>query len=651
MAKLKFNGGSPELKLERSSFNLSNFTMFDCEQGQIIPTAVYDCVPGDKFNLSTSSLIRTTPLIKPAYTVDLMQKTASFFVAYRTLYKEFEDFFSGGRTGNKVVPLPVINLTLLMNYISTNSRSTSNSIFDYFGLPIKASNPTIGAGAGNDYINAFYFLAYIKVWNDYFRNPSIDIEVDVLELSIYYPLDDTPVKSKTLNTSFVYNGQSINVLDVTSFVMGTFATINGLIPSSVKLPDNFGYPEVIGKCTDRIFSMEPFKVNLNRDLFTSALPTFSNLDPVSYGLIGALSSSGNLFDGSGFAQLQTYEYDTTVVGGPNTLSYTTGSNLAAYKLTATSSKVPSAGGTPSITLGIDPDSSDGVGIFGSSLNNILLPNANLPLNISGIYPRELRLVFGLDLNQQLRNLTGSRYQDLLKAFYGVTVRDYRLNLAEYIGGSRQPVYISEVLQTSETSSTPLGEQGGHAIASGYGKHGSYFVEELGCIINLFWINSTSLYTQGIRRDWRKFLFDDFFFSSFENLGDQEIFQEELVYTFGGSNTTAVEGPSYNQKIFGFSPRYSEYKYYNDTVVGGFRGNYRYWTQARIFGIKDISGTLQGYPVLSPEFIKPDFSQNNRIFQTIDADFTLKPYLVKFENRTIAFRPMKQNSIGYLIDHF
>ena len=83
------------------------------------------------------------------------------------------------------------------------------------------------------------------------------------------------------------------------------------------------------------------------------------------------------------------------------------------------------------------------------------------------------------------------YQDLLKAFYGVTTRDYRLNLAEYIGGSRYPIYTSEVLQTSETQNTPLGDQAGHAIGSGNSSHGSYFVEELGCILNLFWITTTS----------------------------------------------------------------------------------------------------------------------------------------------------------------
>lgn len=642
MANLKFNGGSPELKLDRSSFNLSNFTMFDCEQGQLIPTAAYDCVPGDKFNLSSSSLVRTTPLVKPAFTVDLMQKTASFFVAYRTLYEDFEEFFSGGRSGNKVVPLPAVNLVRILKDLSAKSKTTLYSIFDYFGLPTYESNPNVADVI--DCVNAFYLLAYIKIWNDYFRNPSIDIEVDVLNLSIYYPGDDEPVRSFSTTQSFKFNGQSIQYLNIDAFIAGVFATVNGNIPSSYRLKDNFSFKDVVDACTKKPFSMDPFKVNLNRDLFTSALPTFSNTEPVSLGLSGSVSNT--LFN----------------EGAISTFSFPNAGQLPVW-LQNTPEGLPGFVRVPSMTVTV-PDNGMNLGVAGTynvdmttgiadnisaSINpSVLNSFVNGNLGISGIYPRELRLVFGLDLKQQLRNLTGSRYQDLLKAFYGVTVRDYRLNMAEYIGGSRQPVYISEVLQTSESGATPLGEQGGHAIASGYGKHGSYFVEELGCIINLFWINSTSLYTQGLRRDWRKFLLDDFFFSGFENLGDQEIFQEELVYSIGGI-TPSVS--SYNQKIFGFAPRYSEYKFYNDIVVGGFRGNYRYWTQARIFGIKDISGEFQGYPVLSPEFIKPDFSQNNRIFQTIDADYTLKPFLVKFENRTIAFRPMKQNSIGYLIDHF
>lgn len=640
MAKLKFNGGSPSLKLERSSFNLSNFTMFDCEQGQLIPTAQYDCVPGDKFNLSTSSLVRTTPLVKPAFTVDLMQKTASFFVAYRTIYKDFEDFFSGGRTGNKIVPLPVINLSLLLRQLSSSGNSSSlYSILDYMGLPTVDSNPTYSFNNA-DYVNAFYLLAYIKIWNDYFRNPSIDIEVDVLDFTIYYPSSDEAVRASIPVSSFVYNGQSITVKRIDAFIAAVFNTINGNIPSDYRLKNDYSFTDVFKACTKKSFSLDPFKVNLNRDLFTSALPTFSNVDPVSLGITGSVDNT--LFSSG----LITNNIPGPASSNPLWLKTTDSGELGFLEVPSMSVNLPT---NPSGKYNVNYSAGDSVSITSSFNASSLNKFVSGDIGISGIYPRELRLVFGLDLNQQLRNLTGSRYQDLLKAFYGVTVRDYRLNLAEYIGGSRQPVFISEVLQTSESGSTPLGEQGGHAIVSGYGKHGSYFVEELGCILNLFWINSTSLYTQGLRRDWRKFLLDDFFFSSFENLGDQEIFQEELVYTIGGTDTSG--GSTYNNTIFGFAPRYSEYKFYNDIVVGGFRGNYRYWTQARIFGIRDVSGEYQGYPVLSPEFLKADFSQNNRIFQTISADYTLKPYLVKFENRTIAFRPMKSSSIGYLIDHF
>ena len=103
----------------------------------------------------------------------------------------------------------------------------------------------------------------------------------------------------------------------------------------------------------------------------------------------------------------------------------------------------------------------------------------------------------------------------------------------------------------------------------------------------------------------------------------------------------------NSRIFGFVPRYSEYKFYNNTVKGGFRGNYKYWSQARFFSLNSVEVALN----LNSSFIKPNSVTFNRIFQTIDNDYTLKPYQVKFNNNTIAFRPMEENTIGYLIDHF
>ena len=626
MSQLKMNDGMPQLKLTRSSHNLSNTTCFDVEQGWLVPTAVYDCVPGDRFNLGSQALIRTTALIKPAFTVNLQAKSASFFVAYRTIWKAFEDFFSGGRSGNAKIPLPVFNV---------NDELLQYSIFDYFGLPCKSSNPinTIAPDT-TEYINALYLLAYLKIWNDYFRNPSLDIEIDVVNLTIYKPNDDTPYdfSRHTVPFDFIHNGISYVGASVTIFLRWCF----GLISNTVSL-NNLTSDVISSKSPNppdwqnRKYS-RPALVNLPRDLFTSALPTASSSDPVSLGISGSVASSP--ITGRGLTQLKS-----TIVGSRSGLGLVSNNE---YVYAAELNKG---------TLRYTNDAIHGKPSTDSDKDSLYVENdeiaKKLSVNISGgyssgIYPRELRLVFGLDLKQQIRNLSGNRYQDLLKAFYGVTTRDYRLNLAEYIGGSRYPIYTSEVLQTSETQNTPLGDQAGHAIGSGNSSHGSYFVEELGCILNLFWINSENIYSQELRRDWRKFSINDYFFPMFEKLGDQELLQEEICYTISPASGTGV-----NSRIFGFVPRYSEYKFYNNTVKGGFRGNYRYWSQARFFNLNANEVRLN----LNSSFIKPNTVTFNRIFQTIDNEYTLKPYQVKFVNNTIAFRPMEENTIGYLIDHF
>lgn len=631
------NDGMPQLKLTRSSHNLSNTTCFDVEQGWLVPTAVYDCVPGDRFNLGSQALIRTTALIKPAFTVNLQAKSASFFVAYRTIWKGFEDFFSGGRSGNAKIALPVFNI---------NDELLQYSIFDYFGLPCKSSNPINSDNPDTtEYINALYLLAYLKIWNDYFRNPSLDVEIDVYNLTIYKPNDDTPYDFSQLTTpfDFVHNGISYIGASVTIFLRWCF----GLISNTVSLNDLTS--DILASNStanpplwqQRKYS-RPALVNLPRDLFTSALPTASSSDPVSLGF----SSSNSIGPITGKGAIVV---NTTARGLVTGLGITSNDGQA---LAAPLTKGTLRFGNPNATHPVDIEGAPSTD--GSDLPNYarLYTDAEFiakTLSIktsggftSGIYPRELRLVFGLDLKQQIRNLSGNRYQDLLKAFYGVTTRDYRLNLAEYIGGSRYPIYTSEVLQTSETQNTPLGDQAGHAIGSGNSFHGSYFVEELGCILNLFWINSENIYAQELRRDWRKFSINDYFFPMFERLGDQELLQEEVCYTISANANSNV-----NSRIFGFVPRYSEYKFYNNTVKGGFRGNYQYWSQARFFnkGGKEVRLNLNA------SFIKPNAVTFNRIFQTIDNDYTLKPYQVKFINNTIAFRPMEENTIGYLIDHF
>uniref|UniRef100_A0AAU8BA35 Major capsid protein n=1 Tax=Dulem virus 204 TaxID=3145681 RepID=A0AAU8BA35_9VIRU len=633
MAQLKFDP-KPHLELNRSSFNLSNTKIFDCQQNRLIPTAIYDCVPGDNFLLGVKSLVRTSPLVRPAFTSNLKKKNASFFCAYRTLWKDFENFYSGGRTGDEHYPLPCMSIG---SYIKVGS------FHDYADLPIIGSSPS---GSGSTLINALYLLAYLKIWNDYFRNPTIDIEIDVYERKVYTPGNNTPLKFLEQNSTF----EGVTVVRLQYFLSWCFAYISGDVPSSYRPTPNADgivdfYPNATGQPAADLQPYLPALVNLPRDIFTSALPQAQSGTPVSLGLDGSIDGLG--LNPNSFVNIVTPATGPTVKLGFGSIvgNFDTNNYPSGYQAVGLSYLNKG-------TLGINNDALTGspstenytqnpLRLFGSQLNNIASKSSRV--NISGIYPRELRLVFGLDLWQQLRNLTGNRYKDILYGYYGVTLPDNRLQLAEYIGGSSQDIYTSEVLQTSQTDNTPLGSLGGHQISSNSDYHGSYFVQEPGCIINLTWINSNSLYTQGLRRDWRKFTLDDFFFPSFENIGDQEIRREEICFTY-------KSGSSLNRDIFGFAPRYYEYKYYDDKVCGHLRTTELYWTQARIFGVDDVSSEPSFS--LNSSFIKPNLIGLNRIYQNLETNpDTTFNYFIRHVNQTVAFRPMKNNSIGMLIDHF
>jgi len=79
---------------------------------------------------------------------------------------------------------------------------------------------------------------------------------------------------------------------------------------------------------------------------------------------------------------------------------------------------------------------------------------------------ELREAFALQRYQEMRARYGSRYTEYLR-YLGVKSSDGRLQRPEYLGGGRQNIQFSEVLQTAPDSSTSTvtGTLRGHGIGS------------------------------------------------------------------------------------------------------------------------------------------------------------------------------------------
>lgn len=240
---------------------------------------------------------------------------------------------------------------------------------------------------------------------------------------------------------------------------------------------------------------------------------------------------------------------------------------------------------------------------------------------------DLRLAFQIQKWMERNARAGVRYTEFLHAHFGVNPRDDRLQRPEYIGGSKTPIIFSEVLQTSQTDTTPQGTLAGHGITVSDSYCGKYHATEFGLIIGIMSVMPKPAYQQGINRQWLKSTKYDFYFPEFANLSEQAILNNE-IYSIDGD-------PTENLKIFGYQGRYDEMRVKQNMVVSEMRDTFDYWHLGRIFAAA---------PELNDEFVEciPD----KRIF----ADQVDPGLIVSFANIIKAFRPIPIMAEPGLVDH-
>lgn len=172
---------------------------------------------------------------------------------------------------------------------------------------------------------------------------------------------------------------------------------------------------------------------------------------------------------------------------------------------------------------------------------------------------------------------GTRYIEILKAHFNVNSSDARMNRAEYIGNTKQPIVISEVLQNSATTTTPQGNMAGHGITAGRGDNMSHYCEEYGYIIGIGSVLPTTAYFQGIPKMFNKFDRMEYGWPELANIGAQAVSNREVFYK------TDVLNDAYNNGTFGYLPRYAEYRIQNNRIAGEFKSSLNYWHMARTWG--------------------------------------------------------------------
>ena len=243
--------------------------------------------------------------------------------------------------------------------------------------------------------------------------------------------------------------------------------------------------------------------------------------------------------------------------------------------------------------------------------------------------RDLRLAFQIQKWLERNARAGVRYTEFLQAHFGVYPRDERLQRPEYIGGTKNPVIVSEVLQTSSTDATsPQGNMAGHGINVQQGYVGKYHVKEYGLIMGLMSVMPKPAYMQGINRQWLRETRYDFYFPEFANLSEQAIMTAEIYNVSGTSEQTA-------RSVFGFQGRYDEMRVKQNLITGDFRDTFNYWHLGRDFSNK---------PLLNGSFVECNPTKRYLAVQNEPA------FLCNFGNVIKAFRPLPVIAEPGFIDH-
>lgn len=198
---------------------------------------------------------------------------------------------------------------------------------------------------------------------------------------------------------------------------------------------------------------------------------------------------------------------------------------------------------------------------------------------------QLREAFALQRFEEHRALYGSRYVEYLR-YLGVKSSDGRLQRPEYLGGSRQTIQFSEVLQTAPGGDDPVGALKGHGIGAMRTNRYRRFFEEHGYVLTVMMVRPISVYMQGLSRMWNRRVKEDYYQRELQNIGQQEVLTKEL---YAGN----AEGPIGDEVVFGYQNRYDEYRWHESYVSGEFRNILNSWHMARDFANE---------PTLNADFI-------------------------------------------------
>ena len=448
----------PQMHASRTRFNRDQTILTTFDSGKLIPFFVDEVLPGDTFQIDTSAIIRMTT---PKYPVmdDAFIDFYYFYCPNRILWANFKAFMG---EAEQVPWKPATEYQVpYIGIPGTENRPMplEGSILDYMGVPTKIK--------GTFNVNALPVRAYVRIWNEYFRDENVNIWAQWKD-------DNVP-------QGYTDDG------DTSTLTMVLNRAITG------------------GRC---------LPVNKFHDYFTSCMPYPQRGPEV------ALPLGGNAPVGM-YKDTELKQFGT--VGGHTgiylnqTLS---GSALAPHIGNSQNSTYRGYGlvtGSSSPTEQVDDTA-----YLGADLSKVTAATINDLRKAVAVQQYYEALARGgsryREQIQALWDVTISDKTAQIPEYLGGG--RYHVNMNQIIQTSGQ----------QSTTDTPIGETGAVSVTPMNESSFTKSFEEHGFVIGVMCVRHNRSYQQGLERFWSRRDRLDYYVPQFANLGEQPVKKKEIMLT-------------------------------------------------------------------------------------------------------------------------
>ena len=539
----------PVPKFPRSTFNLSRPVLFTPRAHKEYPTEILEVIPGDGFKIWAEAYAKSQPMVAPSFAkMDIAQE--AFFVPAWQLSERFDDFITGGERGMNTDKMPYITVGKLVSQIELFLDDYCG-IYDNLETHIDMYNERLTKV--QDILESLDIMRSIPVVvPDFMLIPSTATEQEATDIaSANFDAFDA------LNS---YLGNSTNRINLLPFaavmkIWSEFYRDENLCDDpyvavwkgeEVDFFGGYEFNKAVGN-VDTVMDYAPggmgtedwitarhFLFGLKsrawkKDYFTSALPFVQKGPDVVLPMDASISFFGH--NGTG----QAVTFDKNSASQPGSL------------------------------------------MAGGSKINAVIDGAQIGTTI-----QDVRTAFKLEEMYEADGRFGNRYPENTLGQFGVKTPDSRLPRCQFLGSSKQPIQIQQVIQNSSTDSTsPQGNLAGLSSSYGSNRLAKTYQSQHGFIVCLTAIRVHALYQQGIHPMFSRYDRTEYAWPRFANLGEQPIYTKQL------------DGRASEDEVFGYTPRYADYKSDIGSIHGKLKGSLNVWTMARRFANK---------PVLNENFI-------------------------------------------------